>query len=122
MNKITLEEFRSLKDYNIERSIYDTIHCKIIDRIDYILTLCCSKINYWDLSDDNYGCFDSYDESDNIVLKNNYGEFKLYSPLECIPVRWLWEDFEEEFMLMMLSTKLNKIQIEILMNRNGDKI
>ena len=93
-HKITIDQFRKLKDPNTTRDEYDDIHVLIIDRIQYILELSCEVLNEndWDILPGKYGHFDAYEESDYIKLSGNS---TLKHVINNIPVKWLWEDFEK---------------------------
>jgi hypothetical protein len=115
MNKITKEEFLSLKSDDITKKDYNSIVSKIDDRFNYIMREVLSKyLNWWDYNNGNSeaeidGFFDpdDYDEDSSIKLD---GEWDIPEPYQHtdFPIRWLWEDFEEEFKMHVLDYRVAK--------------
>ena len=98
-NKITKEQFFKLKDQNITRSEYNDILSSIDDRFDHIIRKHSIQFFWWGYDDsDSGGSFnpDGYDENSKIEF---CGSFNFPDPYYSnqIPIRWLWEDYEEEF-------------------------
>jgi hypothetical protein len=115
MNKITKEEFLSLKSDTITRKDYNRILSKIDDRFNYIMReVLCKSISWWDYNNgdskaeiDGFFEPDDYDEDSSIELA---GEWSIPEPYHHtdFPIRWLWEDFEEEFKRDVLDYKVEK--------------
>jgi len=98
--KITQDEFLSLYSDTITKKNYDAILVKITDRFDEIIRKNSISFQWWDYnneSEDRQGCFEpNTNRADSTI--EFHGDFKLPEPFDYrIPVRWLWEDYEEEF-------------------------
>lgn len=104
--KITKQEFDRLQDPDIKKSEYDRITEAITVRFDEIMKHVCTRFFWWDYpicrsydgSDGIYGWFDpdTYKAWENIHFN---GLFVMPEPFanQGIPVRWLWEDYVDEF-------------------------
>lgn len=100
--KITIEDFEKVKSDNITRKEYKDIISKIDDRFNYIIRNVMSKrTSWWDYLNgrgetDGYFDPECYEKNYNISLD---GDFNIPEPYNYtdFPIRWLWEDFEEEF-------------------------
>ncbi len=101
--KLTKETYNSLWDDNITKAKYNAIINIIDSRFDYIMKTICTKLDWYDY--DN-----GWEETDGHFTVNSYhknpesqihfdGQYTIPTPYEyCeIPIKWLWEDFEEEF-------------------------
>ncbi len=112
--KLTLEEYQSLSSPTISHKAYDEIISRIDDRFDYIIRYI-GKVDWWDYINghgEKNGYFEPefyHDETgsyDNLYIELD-GKFTLPPPYDCpeIPIRWLWEDFEEEFKTVVEAEK-----------------
>jgi hypothetical protein len=107
--KITKEQFDKLYDKNILKSEYDYIIDLIDDRFAEICKIICPKhdrqwFDYGNCSyegEDSNGYFDIKEYKEYIKIG---GEYSCIREPYCtkyenaFPTRWLWEDFEEEFL------------------------
>lgn len=104
MHKISLEDYESLYDPEITKSNYDAIIGKIENRFGYIMKTICTKLSWFDYDngwENNNGYFNpnEYHSGPDSYITFQ-GDYKLpppYNTCPDIPIRWLWEDFEEEF-------------------------
>lgn len=95
--RLTKEEFLKLYDDSISKKEYKDTLNKISNRINYMLReIMSTQLEWWDF----YGSGDFnpeiYKLDDTITVE---GEFVIPEPYEYsdFPIRWLWEDFEDEF-------------------------
>lgn len=101
--QLTKEEFLKLYDDSISHKEHKDIISKISDRINYMLReVMATNVDWWDFNNgnsyvDGYFNPEIYGPADNIEIS---GEFDIPDPYKYnanFPIRWLWEDFEEEF-------------------------
>lgn len=91
---ITKEQFLKLKDPNITKGEYNSIINSIADRFTGIMWDICSSLGWWDYRNEVFYP-ENYDVDDDITLD---GEYSIPEPYDNgIPIRWLWEDYREEF-------------------------
>jgi len=113
--KITKEQYLLLRSDDITEREYDAIIRIVSDRFGDILRYISIKLKWWDYDNcadsgdmGGDGWFDpkKYNEYDYIRFS---GEFKLPEPYRYeIPIRWLWEDYEEEFKRKVQQFKLDE--------------
>lgn len=100
--KLTINEFRDVYNGNITKNKYDELISKIDDRLNYIIrNVMASEVFWWDYSNggpekDGYFEPSDYMEDGFITLDGRYTIPEPYEYTD-FPIRWLWEDFEEEF-------------------------
>jgi hypothetical protein len=100
--QLTEEEFLKLYDDSISHKEHKDIISKISDRINFMLReVMATYVSWWDFSNGNEdidGYFEPeiYGPADNIELSGTFDIPKPYNYTD-FPIRWLWEDFEEEF-------------------------
>lgn len=118
--KLTKEEYFSLWSDDISKKQYDIIISKINDRFYYIMKTICIELNWWDFDngwEEGSGFFEPCDYYKNsntyITFRGNYRLPQPYSSCPNIPIRWLWEDFEESFKKEVEEYKIKKEQDKI---------
>lgn len=103
-HKLSKEEYYKLWDDSISKREYDSILVKIDYRFNYIMKTICTKLDWYDYDngwEGRSGHFEPntyYKDEDSYIIFD--GEYSLPPPYDScpdIPIRWLWEDFEEEF-------------------------
>jgi hypothetical protein len=115
--KITKEEYLSLYDENITKKAYDAILDKINKRFYEIVKHISIKFVWFDYDNEGgkdgpSGYFepDRYKENDYINFVGEYSLIKPYDYCDGIPIRWLWEDYEEEFNSEVLKFKDSELK------------
>lgn len=115
--KITLEEFRELYDENTSKRRYKEIKAAIDSRFNYIVRKISTKFEWWDYQSydsDANGFFneETFNEIDEISFD---GDFFVPAPYDSsrIPIRWLWEDFEQEFKTEVENFKKEKERVRL---------
>lgn len=102
--KLLKEQYMALYDKNISKGRYDNIIQMVENRFDYIMKTICTKIDWYDYDngwEETSGHFEPNDyhyNEDSYI--NFHGQYKMpppYSNCPDIPIKWLWEDFEDEF-------------------------
>jgi len=104
MNKLTLEEYQSLYSDKITKGEYDRIIDKIDKRFLYIMETICTRLNWYDYDNGWKETNGHFEPNKYHANRNSYinfdGEYTLpppYNTCPDIPIKWLWEDFEENF-------------------------
>lgn len=90
-----------LQEFPEVKAEYDRISDAITVRFDEIIKHICTRFIWWDYPNRSYrrdGWFDKddYKDGENICLE---GQFAMPMPFanQGIPIRWLWEDYVDEF-------------------------
>lgn len=107
--KITKDEYVNLLSDTISKKQYDATLFLINNRFHYIMRTVCTKLGWYDYSnghDEHNGYFEPkyYEIDDDIYFD---GHYKMSDPYSAIPIRWLWENFEEEFEKAVEDHKVN---------------
>lgn len=131
-HKITKKEFDALYDPNITLRKYEEIIGKIDERFsEIVLTILpdIRKKGWYDYGNCSYedensnGSFDPDEYKDEISVG---GEFALLpEPYDCdnsFPTRWLWEDFEDEFVSEISKYKSKKEREKLLAKQKRDAL
>ena len=126
--KITKEEYLSLYDENISKKNYDTIISKIDARFYNIIKGISTRFSWFDYDNENGECNKSgyfepkrYKETDYISFSGSYSIPLPYSICDGIPIRWLWEDYEEEFKSEVKKEEIKKFKMkEIEKTKRGE--
>lgn len=116
--KITKEQYLKLYDPNTPHGEWSIIIQLINERFDEIIKSISTKFRWWDYdncTNSGEGFFEPkhYKTDDYIVFD---GDYLIPVPFdEGFPIRWLWEDFKEEF---DKKVEAEKIRIQSEKERN----